>query len=143
MKIGKEYILPIYDNYNVSIGTVDFKKPQTIYICISGWVNPKSKEDINYSRVISKINHEIKSFLFINNCNHFNNQIIVDLNLRESGIKYNKKSYMCCEITLYQKHDFLPFLSDDLKNILHNKIKKLIDKVFEDNKYFTFHNTKK
>lgn len=144
IKTGKQMKLDLFKNYKVSTGTVDNKNPKSMYITISAWGDPKLSADINYSEVIRKMNKEIKTKLFakLNQTLFDNNRTIVDLDMRDSGINYNKKSYMCCEITLFKLNSFK--IQD---NIIKEEVKKLvgeiIDGVFEQSDYFTFHKNKK
>ena len=67
---------------------------------------------------------------------------IVVFDMRESGIRFNKKSYMNCEITLYQKKLFK--LGDDVLQSNLNKISDtLINDILNKSKHFEFFKTKK
>ena len=144
IKTGKQMKLDLFKNYKVSTGTVDNKNPKSMYITISAWGDPKLSADINYSEVIRKMNKEIKTKLFakLNQTLFDNNRTIVDLDMRDSGISYDKKSYMNCEITLFKLNSFK--IQD---NIIKEEVKKLvgeiIDGVFEQSDYFSFHKNKK
>ena len=108
-KRGKELKMDLSDNYNVVCGTVDNKDARAIYINISAWGEPtEDDESINYGRVISKLSKCVKQSTFNYLDENFNDRFypkrsIVDLDMRESGIRYGKRSFMNCEITIYQK----------------------------------------
>ena len=145
MKRGKEIKLNINDNYNVVTGTVDNKNPKSIYIVICGWGDPTLDNDIDYTRVINDINKNIRQTLYndINKNRFDHNQMVVDLDMRESGIKFNKRSYMCCEITLFQNHPLLPITSEELLDNIKDVSNDILNNVFDKNVYFTFHQRKK
>jgi hypothetical protein len=147
MKTGKQFKNDEHNNYNIVYGCVDNKNPKSVYINISAWAEPTNQdEEINYSRVIKDINKKLKQDLF----NYFNsnensgflkNNTIVDLDIRESGIKYGKRSFMSCEITLFQIEE-ISIIIDKTKNLLNEVTSMLIDKVFELDKNFKYHKKK-
>lgn len=142
---GKEFKLELFDNFNVLIGTVDNKNPEAVYVKLSAWAEPTdSDNDINYSSVIRKLDKAVRSHTFKNiNINNFDNNLsIVDLDLRESGIVFNKRSFVSCELTLFQKGNH-QVNSDFMTNELSKISKKLIDDVFNQNEHFKFHLKKK
>ena len=82
------------------------KTPKSIYINLSAWGELKeNEEEINYDKVISllrkRIKHNINST--INKTDFHRDKYIVDLDMRSSGISNEKRSFMSCEITLFQK----------------------------------------
>ena len=62
--------------------------------------------------------------------------------MRTSGLSITKRSFMSCEITLYQKR-FLPInktnIVDNTKKIIYDVVKDCL----ENNSVFTFHKSKK
>ncbi len=143
-KNGKQLSTKNYNNYRVLSGTVDNKNPKALYLTISAWGETLIKEDINYTSVIRLISKDIKKALAKNlNKNLFhNNKCIIDFDMRESGIVYGKKSYMNCEITLYQKNLF-KLQEKKIQNELNNISKIITTDIFENVKYFNFSKTKK
>ncbi len=146
MKKGKELKLNLFKNYNIVYGSVNNKHSKAIYINISAWAEPQTEIDINYSRVIRDINKKIKQCLY----NTFDTDItpiflkdrtIVDLDIRESGIRYGKRSFTNCEITLFSK-DEIPVNSDLIKPILDDIVDMVIESAFAGNKYFNFNKKK-
>ena len=146
MKTGKEVKTNGFKDYNVVFGSVNNKHPKAIYINISAWVQPKEDECANYSRVIRNINKQVKQKLF--NLFEFDEQYfakersIVDLDIRESGIRFGKRSFMSCEITLFLEQE-LSVNTDTVKDRLSNIIQYIIKDVFEQDENFSFHRTKK
>lgn len=127
------------DNYfRASCETFEKNNPKVVFVNITSWVTPLKRDDtIDYSSVVKKLRKNIKQVVYNNvDKNIFNpDKTIVDLNLRSSGIRYNKKSYMCCEISLYHK-------GDSSFNDLKPEINRLKDTVIKDsllsNQYFQF-----
>ncbi len=143
MKRGKEITLKSRDNYKVKLGTIDNKNPKTIYLNVSAWGKPLTEEE-NYDSVISKLRKKIKQKLFsqIGGNNFENDRYLVDLDMRSSGINPSKRSFMSCEITLFQKERIS--VNNSLMIESSNKlITNIIDNCFEENDYFQFYKTKK
>jgi hypothetical protein len=147
MKTGKEIKTNTFKNYNIAFGSVDNKNAKSVYVNISSWLEPKENDDsISYNRCIKNLNKKIRQsvydFLSFNDSYFLKEQTIVDLDIRESGIKYGKRSFMSCEITLYSNNE-LPVNDDYMKNMMHNIYSHIIKNVFESNEIFDFHKKKK
>lgn len=146
MKTGKELKINKYDNFNVVFGSINNKHPKTIYLNISSWIEPRTDREINVVREIKNINKDLKQTLFnkfnsdINNVFEKNNTI-VDLDIRESGIKFGKRSFMNCEITLFLTTE-IQANSERMKDILNQLTPLIINKVLEPNKIFKFNKKK-
>jgi hypothetical protein len=145
MKTGKEIKISSFKNYNVILGSVNNKQPKTNYISISAWADPKEIVNVNYNRVISDLNKKIKQLLFnelnLNEDYIFTkDKIIVDLDIRESGIKFGKRSFINCEVTLFL--DSIVFNNEEINDQLGLLTKLLIDNIFKENKYFKFYKRK-
>ena len=125
-KKGKQLRIDNHTKYNMVYGTVNNTIPKSIYVSISSWAKPIINDEINYKNVITTL--QKKS--------------IVVFDMRESGIRFNKKSYMNCEITLYQKKLFK--LGDEVLQTKLNKISNMvIDDILNESKHFKFFKTKK
>jgi hypothetical protein len=145
MKKGKEIKLgKTYMNYKVISGTVDSKNPTSVYINISAWGEPTNDNVDEYVSVISSLKKDVKAHVFANLPLTFNKQrTIVDLDMRESGIAYGKRSYMSCEITLYQNHRSGKLLmADELKKSMVQITDNVIKEVFDKYPHFKFHKKK-
>lgn len=148
MKKGKELKIDLFTGYNITYGSIDNLNPKALYINISTWAEPIIDDDtINYSRVIKNINKKIKQNLF----NRFSlddetkfifNKTIIDLDIRKSGLKFGKKSFANCEITLFLK-DEIKVNSLVMRPILDDLSKFIIDTSFKQSTYFKFYNKKK
>ncbi len=142
MKKGKELKMDLFTNYNLVYGSVNNNNPKALYISISTWGQPKSNLDENYNRIIKDLIKKTKQSLY----NKLSTDIetlfikersIVDLDIKESGIKYGKRSYLNCEITLFLKEE-IPVNSDKVRQILNDLVKHIIYSVFDTNNFFKF-----
>jgi hypothetical protein len=147
MKTGKEIKTSAFKEYNVSFGSVDNKNAKSVYINISSWAEPKENDDsINYNRCIKNMNKKIRQTVYnmLDSIETYflKEQTIVDLDIRESGIKYGKRSFMSCELTLYSNNE-IPVNDDYMKDTLNQIYSSVIKNVFETNDTFDFYKKKK
>lgn len=143
-KTGKQLMVETYKNYNIISGTVDNKNPKSLYLNISAWGDPINDNISDYVNVINYINKKIKSELFnkLDSTLFQVNRTIVDFDMRESGIEYGKRSYMNCEITLFQNNSFKlqeKIIQESINDILNDVIYNILD----NNQYFKFYKKKK
>ena len=145
MKVGKELKLDLLNNYKTKIGTVNNKESKSLYINLSAWGEINNiDENTNYESVLRNLRKKIKQNLNnkLNEEIFHNNKYIVDLDMRSSGFVTTKRSFMSCEITLYQKKG-LPInqtnLLDESKKLIYDVANNCLD----NNNYFTFYKTKK
>lgn len=143
MKRGKELKLDLNPNYKIKIGTVDNKNPKTIYLNLTAWGQLKKYNvDLNYENVINKLRNDIKHKINRLNLKEFHRgKYIVDLDMRSSGIRPTKRSFMSCEITLFQQ-EVKPFNSIPLLNTTKEIIDNIIKDCLDNNNHFTFFKTK-
>ena len=145
MKVGKELKLDLLNNYKTKIGTVNNKESKSLYINLSAWGEINNiDENTNYESVLRNLRKKIKQNLNnkLNEEIFHNNKYIVDLDMRSSGFVTTKRSFMSCEITLYQKKG-LPInqtnLLDESKKLIYDVANNCLD----NNNYFTFYKAKK
>ena len=145
MKLGKEIKLDLLDNYKTKIGTVNNKESKSLYINLCAWGELEELDDtLNYEYFLSNLRKKIKQKLN-NNLDqdlYYNNKYIVDLDMRTSGLSVEKKSFMSCEITLFQKRHYPlnnPKIIDSTKSIIYD----VVNNCLETNNVFTFHKRKK
>lgn len=145
MKLGKEVKLNLLPNYKTKVGTVNNKESKSIYINLSAWgeINDVN-QNTNYDSIVSGIRKKIKQKINSNVDKELfhNDKYIVDLDMRTSGFVNTKRSFMSCEITLYQKRGLpinQPNLLESSKSIIYNIVNTCLD----NNSYFTFYKTKK
>jgi hypothetical protein len=143
MKTGKQFKLNLNKDFNTYYGSVDYKNPKSIYINISSWFSP-IKECDNWDRAVSGLKRNIQSNINSTNLNNLflEKKQIVDLDIRTSGIRENKRSYMSCEITLFLKNEE-PIKSDNVKLVVENILTNIINNSFNTSPYFNFYRTKK
>jgi len=147
MKKGKELKLQLFKNYNIVYGTVDNRNSKALYINISSWAQPLINDDINYNRVIrdfdKSIRQNIYNMLAEDICTPFlKEQTIVDFDIRKSGVKYGKRSFLSCEITLFMRHE-IPINSMILKPKIDEIVDMLIKNTFRTSNVFKFHKKKR
>ena len=147
MKTGKEVKTSKFKEYSVVFGSVNNKNPKAIYVNISAWAEPKEDDGINYLRLIRNLNKQVKQYCFNLISDDLTNKFvkertIVDLDIRESGIKFGKRSFMNCEITLFLEEE-IQVNSDTMINKLEWMTENMIKNVFETNEIFKFHKRKK
>ncbi len=145
MKRGKEIKLDIDKNYKVKVGTVDNKNPKSIYINLSAWGELKEfNEDLNYDKVISLLRKNIKNNINknINIDNFHKDKYIVDLDMRSSGISKDKRSFMSCEVTLFQKNN-IPINQYYIIRRITSIANNIINDCLEKQSHFKFYKTKK
>ena len=147
MKKGKELKINAFKNYNIVFGSVNNRCPKAMYINISAWADPKSNDDLNYNRIIKDIDKRVRQTIY--NTLDFNisspflkDRSIVDFDIRESGVRYGKRSFTNLEITLFQKYE-IPVNSESLWPFIEEIIQTIIKDVFEKEKHFRFHKKKK
>jgi hypothetical protein len=141
MKKGKFIKIGSYNNVKIGYGTVDFKNLKTIYIQLNSWTQP-TNENYEFNKIISKISKNIKHHIFNLNSVLFKKESIVDLDIKTSSIKTNKRSFMDLEITLYVNKEF-EFKSKEIKEIITNLSKFIIDETLNNQVLFNFHDKKK
>jgi hypothetical protein len=120
------------DKYRVKMGTMDKKNNKSFYVNLSSWLAPKNDNiTSNYHDNIREVVDNILSKHSISKYHMF------DLDLREQGMKKNKRSFMSLEMT------FLNYNGDFSDNTLKKQVNKLCDNInhelIEHNKDFTFH----
>ena len=144
LKQGREINTEISDLFKTSYGTVDVSSLRSIYLNMSTWVEP-IEEATNWSSPIKKVKSTIKHKIHHQlNDSPFKDKTIVDLDLRASGIKKGKRSFLRCEVTLYLKElkykDIkVPCISDSIINITD----KIINETLLTSTVFRFYKSKK
>jgi hypothetical protein len=145
MKLGKEINLDLLENYKTKIGTVNNKESKSLYLNFTAWgeILEDNKEQ-NYNTFLSGVRKKIKQNLNDNIDRNifYNDRYIVDLDMRTSGFSPTKRSFMACEITLFQKKN-LPINQSIIIEHSKNIIYDVINNIFEGNNVFKFHKAKK
>ena len=145
LKQGREVKTQVSDLFRTSYGTVDITRLKSVFLNLSSWVEPHKdleKWDNTINSFKTKIKKSIQSNL---KETPFKCQSIVDLDLRASGIRTGKRSFMRCEITLFLDS------SKKVKDLKSPNLVKSIDTITNDiindsllkSKTFTFYKAKK
>lgn len=141
MKKGKTSKLELFQDAKCYYGSVDATELKSIYLVLQTWVKPTQERD-NWERVVGTISRTIKhKVLEVYNKSLFKEQFIVDLDLRTSGIKVDKSSFLNLEITFFTKEN-IDFKSDDLSNELNRILKEVHDNVLNKTRFFTIQYSK-
>jgi hypothetical protein len=136
MKKGKFISIGVYNNVKIGYGTVDYKNLKTIYVQLNSWTQP-SVDEHDFNKLISKTRRQIKEIIYNLNTEYFKRESIVDLDIKTSGIKTNKRSFMDLEITLYVEKHF-DVRSKDIKSIISNLSENIVDTTLVDETLFNF-----
>lgn len=137
MKKGKTISINQYDSLKTFYGTVDSKELKSIYINIQTWVTPLEDKD-SWTNVVNTLTRSIKHSVFSSlDKQLFRENFIVDLDLRTSGIRKDKKSFMNLEVNLYSNSS-LDFKSNEIKESVKNIIKKIYRENIINNRHFNF-----
>lgn len=141
MKKGKTVKLDQYESLKTTYGTVDSKNLKSMYINLQTWICPVKESD-NWDRVVNNLSRNIKHSVYLSaNKDLFSENFIVDLDLRTSGIRVGKKSFMNLEINLFITEEI-----DFKGSLLKEAVKKIIREIYRNciikNNFFTFGSTK-
>lgn len=135
MKKGKTSKLNIFDDAKCHYGTVDSKDLKSIYLVLQTWVIPTQEKE-KWDNTVGVISRTIKhKILEVYNKDIFKEHFIVDMDLRTSGIKMKKASFLNLEITLFTK-ELNDFKSPLLRESLRGMIKEIHDDVLLKSRYF-------
>ncbi len=96
-------------NFNITIGTMDKKYPNQIYIDINGYMTPEEDKN-NYEDELNKINNlltkEFNSFIK-KNYKSFEDNAICIFDTAKKRMTYDKKSYFSLQIFVKLKNGFV------------------------------------
>jgi hypothetical protein len=141
MKKGKTSKLDLFQDAKCYYGSVDATELKSIYLVLQTWVKPTQERD-NWERVVGTISRTIKhKVLEVYNKSLFKEHFIVDLDLRTSGIKVDKASFLNLEITFFTKEN-IEFKSENLSNELNHILREVHNNVLGKSKYFTIQYSK-
>lgn len=138
MRGGKIKLKP-YNNFKTEYGSLDKQNPKSIYIKTTIWCCVLSDE--RWDKIISTMRKIIlRKFNEINE--HFHDRIIVDLDIRESGLCVGKRSFMSIELMLFQRENLHKLNSDKIKTTIDSLVHAYIDEFNDRINCFSFHQTK-
>jgi hypothetical protein len=143
MKKGKTSKIQGFKTAKILYGTVDSVEFKSMYLNIQTWVEPQLELE-NWNRVTLNLSRKVKHTIYNNiNTELFEKKFIVDLDLRSSGLQMDKKSFLNLEINFFLNQKDIDFKSNNVKEILKNLTKKIIQENLTNNYYFSFSLTKK
>jgi len=139
MKKGKTSKIIGFKNMKIQYGTVDSVNFKSLYLNIQTWVEP-TKDSENWNRVVLNMSRSIKHTVHEHlDREIFDENFIVDLDLRHSGLSVGKKSFLNLEINLFLKETKTDFKSKVLKDKLKKLTRNVFEENFKNNDYFKFH----
>lgn len=143
-KQGREVRTEISDVFRTSYGTVDSTTLKSLYLNLSTWVEPLKEID-DWDRPIKKFKCRIDNLIHKElKGTEFKEKAIVDLDLRASGMKMGKRSFMRCEVTMFlnskNKHHIK---SKILSESINDMTRKVINGPLSTTNTFKFHKKKK
>ena len=142
MKKGKTSQIQGFKSTKVVYGTVDSIHFKSIYLNLQTWVEP-IKNTETWNRVVLNLSREIKHIVHNSIDRHlFDDNFIVDLDLRSSGLSTGKKSFLNLEINIYLKEQETDFKSIRLRDSLKKMTKDILQQSFNEHEYFKFYPTK-
>lgn len=142
MKKGKTSKLKLTEFAKINYGTVDSKNLNSVYVNLQTWVQPKLNHD-NWERVVLNLSRGIRHTIHDNINNEvFDDNFIVDLDLRSSGIQPDKKSFMNLEINFFIRNSAYDFKSPLIKKSIEDTVSGILSENFIKNNYFSFYSSK-
>ncbi len=124
-------------------GTVDCLDFKSVYLVIQCWIEPK-KETENWIRIVNGLDRAIKHTVSSSiDTNIMKDKFICDLDLRWSGMKMDKRSFLNLEINLFIDNNEINFKSKELKDALMVIANNVANKHLNNNQWFSCHQTKK
>jgi hypothetical protein len=142
MKKGKTSKIQGFSTSKIVYGTVDSINFKSLYLNLQTWVEP-IKEPENWTRIVLNLSRAIKHSVYETlNKELFDENFIVDLDLRSSGLTLGKKSFMNLEINFYLSSEEIDFKSKEIKENLKTIVTRIYEENFNNNNYFNFSLTK-
>jgi len=141
MKKGKTSKLDLFKDAKCYYGSVDTTELKSLYLVLQTWVTPKVEKE-NWDTTVGSITRTIKhKILEVVNKEIFREHFIVDLDLRTSGIKLKKSSFLNLEINFFTKKN-VEFKSEIVTDELTKIIKEVYSSVLLNSRYFSIQYSK-
>lgn len=141
MKKGKTTKLELFRDAKCYFGSVDTTELKSIYLVLQTWVTPKV-EKTSWDTTVGSISRTIKhKILEILNKEVFREHFIVDMDLRTSGIKLKKSSFLNLEVTFFTQKN-VEFKSEKVSEELKKIMSEVYNSVLSNSKYFTIQYSK-
>ena len=144
IKQGREIKTDISNVFRTSYGTVDITTMKSVYLNLSSWVEPLYDND-SWGKTITKFKYSIDNLIHRElRETILKKKAIVDLDLRGSGMRRGKRSFMRCEVTMFTENKNKPDIkSKELSEPLNHITNMIINKALIPSEGFKFHRTKK
>lgn len=144
IKQGREIKTEVSELFRTSYGTVDVTTLKSIFLNLSTWVEPVVELD-NWERSVNKVKNSIKSAVHNElKITPFKDLAIVDLDLRSSGIKKGKRSFMRCEVTLFlDESDNIDIKSKYISEPANSITNNIITNTLLTSNTYKFHKSKR
>lgn len=142
VRVNKEETFKINNHFNIKVGVVDKNLQNIIYIVGNTWIEPKF-EDVDYSDSVYKLeksfNYHIKQLI---NKSNFNTQSIYIIDIKKSGINFNKRSFIDFELHLKHNDKNFNYKDEPYRSEIINLLNTLIEKVFDLSDFKCFYKKK-
>ncbi len=131
MNRGKIFTKETNKEFKIRYGTINNKDMKSVFINFTSWISLADNYEEN-NLLINKLRKKLQKLLYENvNENIFTKDLfIVDLDIRESGLKNKTQTFMSLDINLYQKgnlnfknkilHKEMDYYIEIIKNELSN-----------------------
>jgi len=142
MRKNKELNINSYkENFTIKLGAINKDKPEVIYIYGSTWVDPKIQKN-DYEEMSKELSKKIRKSLYneFYKTNMFEEKMLTDVDIRKSGITFDKKRFVNFEIHLKQK-DIKKINDESLNKTITNTMDNVLKTVIETSN-FNFSNKK-
>lgn len=139
MKTGKFFSLGHYKNIKIGYGTINHKNLKSIYLTLTTWVSPETNDD--YEVILSNARRKTKQYIYDLDNDFFQKESIVDLDVKTKGVKINKRSFMCLEMTLFTKNHF-DIKDIEIRSFINQISKTIINEILTEKFLFNFSKNK-
>lgn len=128
-RLNKELKIETSNNFKIKYGTINCKNPESIYFVGNTYI-PPIENKLLFNEDVEFIKTKFKTLIkqYLETSKQFESMYVFDFDIRESGLKTNKKSYFSFEIYLKQnKTNILPInelqhIADAFMNNITNSI---------------------
>jgi hypothetical protein len=120
---SKTIKLDVDENWNVTYGTFNNKKPKTVYAIICSWLKPLNNDFMDTINILERFVKRYK--IGLNNT--FQDRLISNFDIAQSKMRVNKRSQLKIKLHLIQ-NECKSFL--DIKENVSKIILDMINKIY-------------
>lgn len=139
-KLGKVKKIKIHNDFRVKYGTVNYQQPKSLYVIIESWIEPKG--EYSFEQEVRKISKQIRQTVFKHHDSFFLSDVLIDVDLRASGMRKNNLSFMSIELTLFPQK-IIRFPNDEYKIRVAKLVQNIIFDLIDKNVNYNYNNSKK